>query len=133
MKLTRAGSVPSAPGPADWFTGQVRFDQRFQTEAPARLGGAFVTFEPGARTNWHTHPLGQLILVTAGEGRAQRAGGALEVIRPGDMVWFEPGERHWHGAAPQCAMTHLAVAEAENGVSVTWAEPVEPADYDPEG
>lgn len=133
MKLTRAGSTPSAPGPADWFTGQVRFDGRFQTEAPARLGGASVTFEPGARTNWHTHPLGQLIIVTGGLGRAQREGGPLEVIGPGDMVWFEPGERHWHGAAPHCAMTHLAIAEAENGVSVVWAEPVAAADYDPEG
>ena len=106
MEMTKSGSQPSAKGPADWFTGAVRIDSRFQREAPARIGGATVTFEPGARTAWHTHPLGQTLLVTAGCGRVQRDGGLIEEIRAGDIVWFEPGERHWHGASPTTPMTH---------------------------
>ena len=120
----------SATGPADWFTGRVRIDAPFATEAPARASGATVTFEPGARTAWHTHPLGQTIIVTAGLGRAQQAGGPVEEIRPGDIVWFPPGARHWHGAAPDHAMTHIAIAEAdETGKVVDWLEQVSEADY----
>ena len=130
MRITRAGSQPSRPGPAEWFTGRVRLDAPITTEAPARLAGALVTFEAGARTNWHSHPLGPTLLVTAGLGRAQREGGPVEDIRPGDLVWFAPGERHWHGAAPDCAMTHLALQEAdETGSAVTWQEPVTDQDY----
>ena len=124
MEITKSGSQPSAKGPADWFTGAVRIDSRFQREAPARIGGATVTFEPGARTAWHTHPLGQTLIVTAGCGRVQRDGGPIEEIRAGDIVWFEPGERHWHGASPTTAMTHIAIAEMLNGKAVEWMEHV---------
>ena len=129
MKIIANGTVASATGPAEWFTGRVRVDQSFTTDAPARLRTALVTFEPGARTAWHTHPLGQTLIVTAGCGRAQSAGGPVRMLKPGDIVWFSPGERHWHGAAPQTALTHLAMQEAENGVVVTWEEHVSEADY----
>lgn len=129
MKITKAGTSPSVIGPADWFTGTVRLDAPFQTTAPARVGGATVTFEPGARTAWHTHPLGQTLLVTAGLGWVQRQGGPVENIRPGDIVWFEPGERHWHGATDRTAMTHIAIAEALDGTAVAWQEHVSDADY----
>jgi len=124
MKITRSGATPSGKGPADWFTGTVRIDPLLQTEAPARLSGATVTFEPGARTAWHTHPLGQTLVVTAGFGRVQREGGPVEEIRPGDVVWFPPGERHWHGASPATAMTHIALQEALDGKVVDWLEHV---------
>jgi quercetin dioxygenase-like cupin family protein len=109
MEIKRSGSQPSTRGPSDWFTGTVSIDPLFQTSDPARVAGASVTFEPGARTAWHTHPLGQTLIVTAGYGRAQRAGGPIEEIRPGDVVWFAPGEKHRHGAAPTTAMTHIAI------------------------
>ena len=115
MEITKIGSQASAKGPTDWFTGSVRIDSRFQRPAPARIGGAIVTFEPGARTAWHRHPLGQTLIVTAGCGRVQRDGGPIEEIRAGDIVWFEPGERHWHGASPTTAMTHIAIAEMLDG------------------
>src|SRR6478672_11770628 len=124
MDIKRAGSQPSAKGPADWFTGTVRIDPLFQAPQPARAAGAAVTFEPGARTAWHTHPLGQTLIVTAGVGCAQRDGGPLEDLRPGDVVWFAPGERHWHGAAPRTAMTHIAVQEQLDGKTVEWLEHV---------
>ena len=129
MDITRAGSQPSATGPADWFSGTVRIDPLFQAAAPARVAGAAVTFEPGARTAWHTHPLGQTLIVTAGFGRAQRWGGAIEEIRPGDVVWFPPGEKHWHGASPTTAMTHLAVQEQLDGKAVEWLEQVTDEQY----
>ena len=129
MNITKGGSQPSAKGPADWFTGSVRIDSRFQREAPARIGGATVTFEPGARTAWHTHPLGQTLIVTAGCGRVQRDGGSVEEIRAGDIVWFEPGERHWHGASPTTAMTHIAIAEMLDGKVVEWMEHVTDEQY----
>ncbi|GHC19454.1 quercetin dioxygenase-like cupin family protein [Gemmobacter caeni] len=129
MKITRAGSTASVRGPGDWFTGSVRIDPLFQTEAPARGAGAAVTFEPGARTAWHTHPAGQTLIVTAGRGRVQREGGPIEEIRPGDVVWFPAGEKHWHGAAPEVAMTHIAIQEAVDGIAVTWLEQVSDADY----
>ncbi len=124
MQIMRAGARPSARGPAAYFTGSVRIDAPFATQAPARVGGATVTFEPGARTNWHTHPLGQTLIVVAGLGRCQREGGPVEEIRPGDIVWFAPGEKHWHGAGVETAMSHIAIAEALDGVVVTWLEPV---------
>ncbi|MGD9768489.1 MAG: cupin domain-containing protein [Pseudolabrys sp.] len=129
MKITKAGTAISVKGSADWFTGTVRIDAPFQATEPARVGGATVTFEPGARTAWHTHPLGQTLIVTAGLGWIQREGGRVEEIRPGDIVWFEPGERHWHGATDRTAMTHIAIAEALNGSPVTWQEHVSDADY----
>jgi quercetin dioxygenase-like cupin family protein len=129
MKITKSGSQPSAKGPAEWFTGSVRIDSPFQGTAPARVGGAMVTFEPGARTAWHTHPLGQTLIVTAGCGRAQREGGPIEEIRPGDVVWFEPHEKHWHGASPTTAMTHIAIAEALDGTAVQWLEKVTDEQY----
>lgn len=129
MNIKRSGSVPSAKGPAEYFTGTVRLDAPFKATEPARVGGATVTFEPGARTAWHTHPLGQTLLVLSGLGRVQRAGGPLEVIRPGDIVWFEPGEKHWHGAAPDCAMSHVAIAEALEGKVVDWLEKVTDEEY----
>jgi quercetin dioxygenase-like cupin family protein len=129
MKITRAGSQPSGKGPADWFTGTVRIDPLFTAPEPARSAAATVTFEPGARTAWHTHPLGQSLLVTAGLGWIQRDGGPIEEIRPGDVVWFEPGERHWHGASATVAMTHVAVQERQDGEAVTWLEHVADADY----
>ena len=129
MNIAKSGSQPSAKGPADWFTGSVRIDSRFQRSTPARVGGAIVTFEPGARTAWHTHPLGQTLIVTAGCGRAQREGGPIEEILPGDVVWFEPGEKHWHGASPTTAMTHIAIAEALDGKAVDWMEKVTDEQY----
>ena len=129
MKITRVGSQPSAKGPETWFTGTVRIDPLFQTEAPARGAGATVTFEPGARTAWHTHPLGQTLIVTAGLGWAQREGGPIEEIRPGDVIWFSPGEKHWHGASPTTAMTHIATQEALDGKVVDWLEHVTDAQY----
>ncbi len=129
MNIRRNGSSPSAEGPADYFTGAVRIDAPFQGTAPARIGGATVTFEPGARTAWHTHPLGQTLLVLSGSGRVQREGGPIEEIRPGDIVWFEPGEKHWHGASPTTAMTHVAIAEALDGKVVDWMEHVTDEQY----
>jgi quercetin dioxygenase-like cupin family protein len=129
MEIKRSGSQPSAKGPADWFTGNVRIDPLFAVRAPARAAGNAVTFEPGARTAWHTHPLGQTLLVTSGCGRVQREGGPIEVIRPGDVVWFEAGEKHWHGAAPTTAMTHTAVQEALDGKNVEWLEKVSDEQY----
>jgi quercetin dioxygenase-like cupin family protein len=129
MDIKRSGSQPSGKGPAEWFTGTVRIDPLFQANAPGRVAGAAVTFEPGARTAWHTHPLGQVLIVTAGCGRAQREGGPIEHIRPGDVVRFEPGEKHWHGAAPTTAMTHIAVQEALDGKAVDWLEHVSDAQY----
>jgi quercetin dioxygenase-like cupin family protein len=129
MEIKRSGSQPSATGPADWFTGVVRIDPLFQANAPARAAGAAVTFEPGARTAWHTHPLGQILIVTTGCGRAQREGGAIEEIRPGDVVSFAPGEKHWHGAAPTTAMTHIAIQERLDGKAVEWMEKVTDAQY----
>jgi quercetin dioxygenase-like cupin family protein len=129
VDIKRNGSEPSARGPADYFTGSVRIDAPFKACAPARLNGATVTFEPGARTAWHTHPLGQTLIVTAGLGRVQRKGGPVESIRPGDIVWFEPGEKHWHGASPATAMTHIAIAEALDGAVVDWMEQVTDEEY----
>jgi len=129
MDIKRAGSQPSAKGPVDWFTGTVRIDPLFQAPDPARAVGASVTFEPGARTAWHTHPLGQTLLVTAGCGLAQREGGPIEVIRPGDVVWFVPGEKHWHGATPTTAMTHIAIQEQLGGRTVDWMEKVSDEQY----
>ena len=111
MEIQRIGSQPSGKGPAEWFTGAVRINSRFQRSNPARIGGAIVTFEPGARTAWHTHPLGQTLIVTSGRGWVQREGGPVEEIRPGDVVWFAPAEKHWHGATATTAMTHIAIAE----------------------
>jgi len=124
MNITRNGSQPSAKGPSDWFTGTVRIDQPFQASDPARVAGAVVTFEPGARTAWHTHPLGQTLIVTAGCGWTQRDGGPVEEIRPGDVVWLEPGEKHWHGATRTTAMTHIAIQEKLDGKVVDWLEKV---------
>ena len=129
MTITRNGSKPSAPGPEAYFTGTVRIDAPFAAEAPARVGGATVTFEPGARTAWHTHPLGQTLIVVSGLGRAQREGGPVESIRPGDIVWFAPGEKHWHGAGPETAMTHVAIAESLDGKVVEWLEKVTDEEY----
>ena len=129
MEIKRSGSQPSAKGPADWFTGTVRIDPLFPATEPARAAGNSVTFEPGARTAWHTHPLGQTLIVTAGCGRAQRSGGAIEEIRPGDVVRFAPGEKHWHGAAPTTAMTHIAIQEQLNGKAVDWMEKVTDEQY----
>jgi len=130
MQIVRTGSQPSANGPAEWFTSSVRIDSPFQREAPFRVSGATVTFEPGARTAWHTHPLGQTLIVTAGAGRVQRWGGPIEAINPGDIVWFSPGEKHWHGAAPTTAMTHIALQEQLDGKAVDWLEQVSDAQYD---
>jgi quercetin dioxygenase-like cupin family protein len=129
MEINRVGSQPSAKGPADWFTGTVRIDPLFQPKAPARAAGASVTFEPGARTAWHTHPLGQTLVITAGCGRVQHEGGPVEEVHPGDVVWFPPGEKHWHGAAPTTAMTHLAVQEQLDGKFVEWLEHVSEEQY----
>jgi quercetin dioxygenase-like cupin family protein len=129
MDITRAGSQPSATGPADWFTGTVRIHPLFQAPSPARVAGAAVTFEPGARTAWHTHPLGQTLIVTAGAGRAQRWGGPIESLHPGDVVWFAPGEKHWHGASPTTAMTHVAVQEQLDSKMVDWLEHVSDDQY----
>jgi len=129
MEIKQIGSRPSGKGPAEWFTGAVRIDPLFEAPDPARVAGASVTFEPGARTAWHTHPLGQTLVVTAGVGWAQREGGPVEEIRPGDVVWFAPGEKHWHGATPTLAMTHLAVQERQDGRAVDWMEHVTDAQY----
>jgi quercetin dioxygenase-like cupin family protein len=129
MEIKRNGSQPSAKGPADWFTGTVRIDSPFQTTDAARVSGAIVTFEPGARTAWHTHPLGQTLIVTSGVGRAQREGGPIEEIRPGDIIWFPPGEKHWHGASPTTAMTHIAIGEKLDGKVVDWMEKVSDEQY----
>ena len=129
MHITRAGAQPSVKGPADWFTGTVRIDPLFSAPAPARATGAAVTFEPGARTAWHTHPLGQTLIVVSGLGLAQREGGPVEEIRPGDIVWFAPGEKHWHGASPATAMTHIAIQEALDGKMVEWLEHVTDEQY----
>lgn len=129
MDIKRAGSQPSGKGPADWFSGTVRIDPLFAVAPPSRAAANAVTFEPGARTAWHTHPVGQLLIVTAGGGRAQRWGGPIEEIRPGDVVRFEPGEKHWHGAAPTTAMTHIAIQEAVDGTSVDWLEHVTDEQY----
>ena len=129
MEIFRAGSTPSGKGPADWFTGTVRIDSLFNPAAPERLQGAHVTFEPGARTAWHTHPLGQTLIVTSGVGRVQREGGPIEEIRPGDVVWFAPEEKHWHGASPANAMTHIALQEVKDGKVVTWMEHVSADQY----
>jgi len=129
MKVTRNGAQASAKGPSEWFTGTVRIDQPFSAPEPARVAGAVVTFEPGARTAWHTHPLGQTLIVTAGCGWAQREGGPVEEIRPGDVVWFEPGEKHWHGATPTTAVTHIAIQERLDGKAVDWLEHVSDEQY----
>ena len=129
LEIKRVGSQPSAKGPADWFTGTVRIDPLFQANAPARTAGASVTFEPGARTAWHTHPLGQTLIVTSGCGWVQREGGPVEEIHPGDVVWFPPGLKHWHGASPTIAMTHIAIQEALDGKVVEWLEKVSDGQY----
>jgi len=129
MDIKRSGSQPSGKGPAEYFTGTVRIDPLIEAPAPARVRAAMVTFEPGARTAWHTHPLGQTLMVTTGCGWAQREGGPVEAIRPGDVVWFAPGEKHWHGASATTAMTHIAIQEALNGSPVDWMEPVSNAQY----
>src|SRR3954454_25315760 len=130
MDITRAGTQPSGKGPADWFTGTVRIDPLFQAPTPARAAAAAVTFEPGARTAWHTHPLGQTLIVTAGAGRVQRWGGAIDETRPGDVVWFPPGEKHWHGAAPTTAMTHMSVQESLAGKAFEWLYDAAAEQYD---
>lgn len=129
MDIVRAGSRPSAKGPTDWFTRTVRIDPLLAKQNAERVQGATVTFEPAARTAWHTHPLGQTLIVLAGVGRCQRLGGPIEEIRPGDVVWFEPGEKHWHGAAPTVGMTHIALQEAEDGKVVDWLEKVSDQQY----
>jgi quercetin dioxygenase-like cupin family protein len=129
MEIKRSGSQPSGKGSAENFTGSVRMDPLFAPHAPARAGGVSVTFEPGARTAWHTHPLGQTLIVTAGCGRAQRWGGPIEEIRPGDVVCFAPGEKHWHGASPTTAVTHIAIQEHLNGKVVDWMEHVSDEQY----
>lgn len=129
MKITRPGQTPSSVGQAGWFTGPVRIDPLFPAEAPGRTSGAHVTFEPGTRTAWHTHPAGQALIVTFGRGRVQCEGGPVEEIRAGDVVWFQAGEKHWHGAAPDSAMCHIAIQEAIDGSPVTWMEQVTNADY----
>src|SRR2546423_10624773 len=129
MEIKRVGSQSSREGPTDWFTGTVRIDPLFQAPEPARVAGASVTFEPSARTAWPTHPLGQTLIVTAGCGRAQREAGPIEEIRPGDVVWFQPNEKHWHGAAPTTAMTHIAIQETLDGKAVEWMEKVSDEEY----
>lgn len=129
MTITRIGTQASNKGPADWFTGVVRIDPLFSPNAPARAAAATVTFEPGARTAWHTHPLGQTLIVTSGCGLVQRWEGPIEEIHPGDIVWFPPGEKHWHGATPTTAMTHIAIQEALEGKVVEWLEKVSDEQY----
>ena len=131
MDIKRAGTQPSTQGPEAWFTGTVRIDPLHTAEDPARVVIASVTFEPGARTAWHTHPLGQALLITAGFGRAQRWDGPLEELRPGDIVWFPPHEKHWHGASPNTAMTHTAIQEKQEGKTVDWLEKVSDQQYQP--
>ncbi len=129
MDIKRSGSQPSGKGRAEWFTGTVRVDPLFDVHDPARASGASVTFEPGARTAWHSHPLGQTLIVTAGCGQVQRWGGPIEEIRPGDVVWIPAGEKHWHGAAPTTAMTHIAIQEQLDGRAATWMEKVSDEQY----
>ena len=129
MEIKRIGSQPSGKGPADWFTGTVRIDPLFQANDPSHAVGASVTFEPGSRTAWHTHPLGQRLIVTAGCGWAQHEGGPVEEIHPGDVIWFPAGEKHWHGATPTTAMTHIAIQEELNGTAVDWMEKVTDSQY----
>jgi quercetin dioxygenase-like cupin family protein len=129
MDIVRNGTQPSVEGPADWFTGAVRIGSAFQRERPARVSGAVVTFAPGARTAWHTHPLGQTLIVTDGMGWVQTDGGPRLDIGPGDVIWFPPGEKHWHGATATTAMTHIAIQEALDGETVTWMEQVAGTDY----
>jgi len=129
MDIKRNGSRPSGKGPEAWFTGTVRVDPMFQVGDPARVSGGHVTFEPGARSAWHTHPLGQTLIVTSGLGRAQCEGRPIEEIRPGDVIWFPPGEKHWHGATATTAMTHIAVTESLNGKNVDWMEKVSDDQY----
>lgn len=131
MEIKRTGSQPSGKGPPDYFTGVVRIDPLFQAPDPARVSGASVTFEPGARTAWHTHPLGQTLIVTSGLGRVQRWGGPIEEIRSGDVIWFSAGEKHWHGASPTTAMTHIAIQERAEGKAVEWMEKVSDDQYQP--
>ncbi len=129
MNIQRAGTQPSAKGPADWFTGTVRIDSPFKGTDASRVTGAAVSFEPGARTAWHTHPLGQTLIVLTGCGWVQRMGGPVEEIRPGDIVWFAPNEKHWHGASPTTAMSHIAIQEALDGKAVDWMEKVSDDQY----
>jgi len=129
MDIRRCGAQPSGKGPAEYFTGTVRIDPLFEAASPARAVGASVTFEPGARTAWHTHPLGQTLIVTAGSGRAQRWDGPVEDIRPGDVIWFAPGEKHWHGAGATTALTHIAIQERLDGKAVDWMEKVSDEQY----
>ncbi|MGN6552208.1 MAG: (R)-mandelonitrile lyase [Verrucomicrobiota bacterium] len=129
MNIQRIGSQPSNKGPADWFTGTVRFDSPFRGTDPARVMGVLVTFEPGARSAWHTHPLGQTLIVTSGCGWVQHWGGSVEEIRPGDIIWIPPGEKHWHGATPTTGMTHIAIHEQLDGKSVDWMEQVTDKEY----
>jgi len=129
LDIKRSGSQPSGIGPAEWFTGLVRVDPLFSAPEPARVSAASVTFEPGARTAWHTHPLGQTLIVTAGCGRVQSWGGAVEEIHPGDVIWIPPGEKHWHGAAPTTAMTHISIVEKLDGKSADWMEQVTDEQY----
>jgi quercetin dioxygenase-like cupin family protein len=129
MEITRNGTKPSASGSVDYFSGAVRIEPLNEAPDPARVNAARVTFEPGARTAWHTHPLGQTLIVTSGRGRAQRWGGPVEEIHPGDVVWFSPGEKHWHGASPATAMTHIAIQERLHGSAVEWLEKVSDEQY----
>jgi quercetin dioxygenase-like cupin family protein len=129
MEIKRSGSEASSKGPAEWFTGTVRIDPLFQAPKPARVSGGHVTFEPGARTAWHTHPLGQTLIITSGLGWVQREGGSIEEVRPGDIVWIPPGEKHWHGASPATAMTHIAIQEVQDGKSADWLEKVSDQQY----
>lgn len=129
MEITRTGSKPSVKGPADWFTGSVRIDPLFDANSSRRAAAANVTFEPGARTAWHTHPLGQTLIITAGVGWVQREGGQVEQVRPGDVVWFEPNEKHWHGASATNGMSHIAIQENLNGKVVEWMEHVQDEQY----
>jgi quercetin dioxygenase-like cupin family protein len=130
MNINRCGSQASRKGPADWFTGNVRIDPLIEPVAPSRVAGACVTFEPGARTAWHTHPVGQTLIITAGCGRVQHWGGPVEIVRAGDVVWFPPGEKHWHGAGPATAMTHIAIQEVLDGKAVEWLEKVADEEYE---
>lgn len=129
MEIIRAGTAPSGKGPTDWFTGTVRIDSLFNPFDQERVAGAQVTFEPGARTAWHTHPLGQTLIITSGRGCVQRWGGEIEDVRPGDIVWFPPGEKHWHGASAKTAMTHIAIQESKDGKAVDWMEKVSDEQY----
>jgi quercetin dioxygenase-like cupin family protein len=130
IEITRNGSQASRKGPSNWFTGTTRIDPLFSAKESARAAAALVTFEPGARTAWHTHPLGQTLIVTSGLGRVQREGGPVQEIRPGDVVWFPPGLKHWHGASPAVAMSHIAIQENLNGKVVDWMEQVSDEEYD---